>query len=79
MAKKNLLRKKPEGEGAHNRDFERLKAKAAIADEETTRLNVNVPSDLYFEFKQICRRQRLPMSAVIVRYMGEYVDEHRRK
>ncbi len=77
MAKKNVLRKR--GEGVYNPDFERLKAKAATSDEDTTRLNVNVPSDLYVEFKQICRRQRLPMSAVIVRYIEEYIDEYVRR
>ena len=77
MAKKNVLRKR--GEGVYNPDFERLKAKAAMSDEDTTRLNVNVPSDLYVEFKQICRRQRLPMSAVIVRYIEKYIDEYVRR
>ncbi len=77
MAKKNVLRRR--GEGVYNPDFERLKAKAATSDEDTTRLNVNVPSDLYVEFKQICRRQRLPMSAVIVRYIEEYIDEYVRR
>ena len=79
MAKKNLLRKKADLDQVHNKDFDRLLSKSGMGDEETKRLNVNVPIDLYADFKQICRRQRMPMSAVIVRYIQEYIDEHGRK